>query len=67
MVFEDSLLAKRLQWEKDNPRDPDLRKAEETIVKALVAAGFGRQYQVTDHRRFQISVDNVLITVEQIV
>jgi hypothetical protein len=62
---EHPLLAARLQWELDNPRPVNLRRAEKMIVQGLVAYGFGRQYQVTSFDSFQIAVDDLIITVER--
>lgn len=50
--------------EKEHPRPESLRRAERVIVRALVAEGFGRQYQVTRDDRFEIAVDDLLIRVE---
>lgn len=61
---EHPLLAKRLQWELDNPQPENLRKAEKMIVQGLIAAGFGRQHQVTGHDSFEIAVDDIIISVE---
>lgn len=58
------LLAERLAWEAANPRPETLRRVERTIVRALNAAGFGRQYQVTRDGGFEIAVDDLLIRVE---
>lgn len=57
------LLAARLKWEEENPRPVQLREAEKMIVRGLNEYGFGSQHQVTDHDRFEIAVDNLLITV----
>lgn len=58
------LLAARLEWERTHPRPESLRKAERMIVRALVAEGFGRQYQVTREDGFEIAVDDLLIFVK---
>lgn len=58
------LLAARLRWETENPRPESLRRAEKMLVQALVASGFGRQYQVTRADGFEIAVDDLLIRVE---
>lgn len=58
------LLRARLEWEAANPKPESLRRAERMIVRALVAEGFGRQYQVTRQDGFEISVDDLLIRVE---
>jgi len=58
------LLHARLEWEAANPKPETLRRVERTIVRALNAAGFGRQYQVTRHDGFEIAVDDLIIRVE---
>jgi hypothetical protein len=62
-VEPDSLLARRLAYEAANPQPESVRRAERAIVRALRAAGFGRQYQVTEHGRFRIAVDDLIIDV----
>src|SRR4051812_2072680 len=57
------LLKARLEYEAANPRPETLRRAEKAIVQALVAEGFGRQYQVTRSDSFEIAVDDLLISV----
>lgn len=58
------LLLRRLAWEIENPRPESLIRAEKTIVQALNAAGFGRQYQVTRQDGFAIAVDDLVIRVD---
>jgi hypothetical protein len=57
------MLKRRLEYEAANPRPETLVRAEGAIVRARVAEGFGRQYQVTDRDRFEIAVDDLLISV----
>jgi hypothetical protein len=57
------LLKARLEYEAANPRPETLVRAEKAIVRALVAEGFGRQYQVTRDDSFEIAVDDLLIRV----
>jgi hypothetical protein len=60
-----ALLEARLAWEREHPRPETLVRAEKTIVQALNAAGFGRQYQVTRENGFEIAVDDLIIRVER--
>ena len=57
------LLKARLEYEAANPRPETLVRAERAIVRALVAEGLGRQYQVTGSDRFEIAVDDLIISV----
>jgi hypothetical protein len=58
------LLAARLAWEAENPRPEPLRRAEETIVRALNDAGFGRQHQHTYAEGFTIDTGEIVVRVE---
>lgn len=64
MIEPDSLLAKRLAWEAENPRSEQLRRVERAIVRALRDAGFGKQLQVTHADAFDIAVDDLIVTVK---
>ena len=57
------LLKARLEYEAAHPRNERLRRAEEMIVKGLIAFGFGKQYQVTREDSFEIAVDDLIISV----
>jgi len=57
------LLKARLEYEREHPRNERLRRAEEMVVKGLIAYGFGRQYQVTREDSFEIAVDDLIISV----
>jgi hypothetical protein len=58
------LLAKRLRYERENPRPMALVHAERMIVQGLNEYGFGPQHQVTRADGFEIAVDDLLIRVQ---
>lgn len=57
------LLAARLEWEREHPRNEQLVRAERAVVQGLDREGFGTQHQVTRDGGFEIAVDDLLVSV----